>query len=92
MAMGLLRGAAAGSLLFPLAVPGLAMFPPLLLLLPPLLLLLPPTKLLVLPLGSSSTRGPGMRLPRVVMLISEGSPRKRRACVGARTLFRLGMR
>lgn len=85
MAMGLLRGAAAGSLLFPLAVPGLAMFPP-------LLLLLPPTKLLVLPLGSSSTRGPGMRLPRVVMLISEGSPRKRRACVGARTLFRLGMR
>lgn len=85
MAMGLLRGAAARSLLFPLAVPGLAMFPP-------LLLLLPPTKLLVLPLGSSSTRGPGMRLPRVVMLISEGSPRKRRACVGARTLFRLGMR
>lgn len=72
MAMGLLRGAAAGTLVLPLAVPGLAMFPP-------LLLLLPPTKLLVLPLGSSSTRGPGMRLPRVVMLISEGSPRKRRA-------------
>lgn len=84
MAMGLLRGAAAGTLVLPLAVPGLAMFPPLLLLLP--------TKLLALPLGSSSTRGPGMRLPRVVMLISEGSPRKRRAWVGARTLFRLGMR
>ena len=87
MAMGLLSGAAVVLgrllllLLFPLAAPGLAMFPPLL-----------PMKELVLPVGRSSTRGPGMRFPRVVMLISEGSVRKSRAMVAVGLRLGLGTR